>query len=258
MVDEPAWGDLAGAGKTCASRIVREDTWIGLEPNAQVWVGKVDAAVNAGPHARYALDPAEYPILAARPVPQIMLCVPDFGRTWQTSQCLPINLLKLWKMRHFVTFVLADLNAEFSQEMKDLLHKCRAAVACGFLRHFRRQVPAEDGFTHWHASIGKNSAHACAAVVSKNSVLVELDCDNFVSDEFMFNLIENGDELLQGEIAGLAWKHPQCPANTGRTHVLVACPRGFSECVGGFSPRVLSKVVRVPSCFTWKLVSWFS
>ena len=207
----------------CAQRIIAEKSGQGLpvlKGDDYEWVRHVRRATMVDFDAK-----AETPAAC----PRIMLCIPSFKRSWQIKQTLPINLVLAWPLRHIVTFVLADLNHPLDEEIRHLMTKCDVALRCGFLRHYRRHVPEEDGFNYWHASVGKNTAHACAATLANRSILVELDNDNFVSKTFFGDIIDRGDALVEGRIAGMRWRHPAAPPCTGRTLTSsVACPREAS------------------------------
>ena len=150
-------------------------------------------------------------------------------------QTLPINLVLAWKMRHKVTFVVADLNEQPEWEMTAVYDACKAAINAGMLKRYRRHVPETDGFTHWHASVGKNCAHVAAISAAnlndgERVVLVELDNDNFVSQHFFNDLVNNAEAMVNGKITCLRWRHPNCPPTVGRTVIRsVACPRSNSS-----------------------------
>ena len=220
---EESWQILTKEAHRCALQIMEQKTHRGLEP--QEWRMRIVRAIEHGPcHGGLSS------LVAASP--RICLCVPSFKRTWQLQQTLPINLMLAWKLRHRVTFVLADLNPTLDADMIQLMRICQPARRCGFLKWYRRRsIPAEsDGFTHWHASVGKNAAHMAAIppIGEKQQLLVELDNDNFVSDEFFAQIDDHADRLFGCEhekLAGLHWRHPKCPPCTGRTRAAVACPR---------------------------------
>ena len=131
-------------------------------------------------------------------------------------------------------WVRADLNDPESTESEEidlLMAKCRAAVSLGFLKLFRRLSP-QDGWTGWHAPVGKNTSAAAAFLAEDNNeggILVNMDNDNFVTESFFDDLLGNADGLSSGALKGLFFKHPQCQATTGR----MACGmRVFHECGG--------------------------
>ena len=196
----------------CAQRIVVERSGRGLPPD---WMQRIQDAVDKGPDAK-----ASWISTAC---PRFALCIPTFKRTWQLTQVLPINLVLAWELRDKCIFVVADLNKELSDDMILLFQKCNLAVQEGILKHFRRHVPEEDRFTHWHASIGKNTAHAVAASIAPRSILVNLDNDNFVSRRFFEDIHHYREELMSGDLAGIRWRHPSAPPCTGK--------------IGGLSPR---------------------
>ena len=129
--------------------------------------------------------------------PRIMCCIPTYKRTWQFVQMIAINCVLAWKLRDVVTFVVADLNDDWEADVELALDMCAAAAQCGMLRRFRRALPESDGWRYWHASVGKNCAHVAAINVAAGDgvVLVELDNDNFVSEQFFDDILENAEEL---------------------------------------------------------------
>ena len=101
-----------------------------------------------------------------------------------------------------------------------------------FLKLFRRA--GIDNWTGWHVSIGKN-ASAMAAMLAvesdsgKDSILVNMDNDNFVTHEFLQDLSDHAEDMSTGAIKGMFFRHPQCSATTGR----IACGmRVFQDCGG--------------------------
>ena len=207
-----AWKTLTEEALRCAERIQEEGSGVGLPPD---WMQQIHAAVAKGPD--------EKATWISTACPRCVLCIPTFKRDWQVTQVLPINLVLAWELRDHCIFVVADLNKEFSDDMSLLFKKCDVASQEGLLRHFRRLVPEEDGFTHWHASIGKNTAHVCGTSVAPKSILVNLDNDNFVSRWFFEDIYGYNQQLMEGSLAGLRWRHPSAPPCTGR--------------IGGLSPR---------------------
>jgi len=121
------------------------------------------------------------------------MCVATKNRLWQVRRALPLNLIHGWPHRdwakiHIVDFGSTDGTLEF------LLHRCRAAIDCGLLHVYStRELP------HWHASIGKNTAHLC----SKEDILVNLDSDNLTGPDFAVDVAkqfaENGFTVVQYE-----------------------------------------------------------
>ena len=208
-----AWKTLTTEALRCAERIKAEDSGVGLPEN---WMQRIQAAIDKGPDAKATwMDPTA--------CPRIVLCIPTFKRTWQLTQTLPINLVLAWEMRDHCIFVVADLNEELSEDMSRLFQTCGVATQQQMLRHYRRLVPEEDGFTHWHASIGKNTAHVCGCdACPTNCLLVALDNDNFVSQTFFEDIYEKSGGLMDGNLAGIKWRHPKAPPCTGR--------------IGGLSP----------------------
>ena len=88
-------------------------------------------------------------------------------------------------------------------------------------------------------------------------ILCEVDCDNFITHDFIWDMIENGQEMLEGTIAGCCWKHVDQPACTGRTAavvaglVVVACPRAWWKVfirVSGFWWRSVFPLASLVAC----------
>ena len=247
---EDNWQILVREARACWARIKRDRSHLGLVP--EEWGTTLEAAIAQGPESHYQAA-------CPRPVQKICLVMPDFGRTWQVEQTLPINLVVMWPMRRFVHFVLADLNPEFSQQMRILMRKCDLPRQVSTLFHFRRQDPQTDGFTHWHASVGKNTGHVCAAALFPEGIVINLDGDNFASPGMIEQIIENGPELVDKSMAGIRWWHPHCPPCSGRTAGAGAgaCPRpppaSFPRIrparEGGWSPGRNPSVARVSAFF---------
>ena len=221
------WPTMATEAVACAERIVADSTASGFDgsPNAEWdWLKLIqDRADDDRSFGN--IPPA---------CPRIFFCVPTFKRTWQIIQTLPINLVLSWKYRTVATFVVADLNEEWDSELWEMFRKCEKAREYGMLRIFRRHVPGGDGWRHWHASIGKNCAHMAAIHCAKelggqNAILVGLDNDNFVSDQFFMDIFSDAAALTDKDhpkpYSGIRWRHPNCPPCTGRTLWSVACPR---------------------------------
>ena len=248
------WQALMEHAQCCAWQVEQDGLAKGLHHR---FLQQIEEAMELGPEGRFEVSDVS-PIVAQRTLPEIVLCMPDFGRTWQLKQTLPINLAVLWPKRHFVTVVLADLNVGPSAEMESLLEICAPALEVGLLRHFKRSSPYGDGFDHWHASIGKNCGMSIGSRLCPEGILCEVDCDNFVSQDFIWDMVENGQEMLEGEIAGLCWKHVDQPACTGRTAavvaglvVVVACPRAWWKVfirVSGFWWRSVFPLASLVAC----------
>ena len=217
------WNILTESAVSQAKVIVADNSHRGLPTtgaDAYAWVNELKKIVAAGPDAPLAQTPPD--------CPRIMLCIPTFKRTWQIRQTLPINIVLAWKFRHLVHFIVADLNHPVDRDIERLMCRCEAGTSIGLVRHFRRSVPETDGFTHWHASKGKNTAHAMGASCcenDRNPILVNLDNDNFVSDKFFWDIISRMDKLVSRQISGMRWKHPGAPPCTGR-----------AAAIGGVSP----------------------
>ena len=190
-----------------AAEVVADRLASGFDVDAEQWLSTVHAAADADPNF-------QQPTSAC---PRIFCCIPTYKRTWQLVKTLPINLTLAWKYRHLVSFVLADLNEDLDAD--PALEACEVALERNFLMHYRRLAPESDGWTGWHASVGKNCAHIAAldAAGKQPCILVELDNDNFVSDQFFEDIIACGEDLAAHRLTGLRWRHPNCPPTTGRT-----------------------------------------
>lgn len=99
----------------------------------------------------------------------LSFCITCKNRLWQIERTLIKNLEDNIKLKSKIEFVLVDFNSNdglgdwvkerFKMELKD-----------GYLKYyFTNDLP------HWHASIGKNTAHLFA----NGKILTNLDCDNF-------------------------------------------------------------------------------
>ena len=64
----------------------------------------------------------------------------------------------------------------------------------------------------------------------KDSIVVNMDNDNFVTHQFLEDLTANADGLSSGAIKGVFFKHPQCLATTGR----IACSMKSFMAAGGY------------------------
>ena len=209
------WERMANEAVTRAKQICYDNSASGFEYSEQEWFESVEEAA-ADEHSSFP---------TAQACPRIFCCVPTYKRTWQLAQTLSINMVLAWKLRHVVTFVVADLNGQHDPQLEEAFEKCHAAIKCGMLRRFQRHAPESDGFAHWHASVGKNCAHIAAMSVagSEPAILVELDNDNFVSQQFFEDIMDNATEMIGGSVTGLRWRHPSCPPTVGRA-LSAACP----------------------------------
>ena len=131
---------------------------------------------------------------------RVILAVTTYKRNTQFLHTLPINLMTCWRYRHRFVVVVVDLNEPSSEEVKevdDLLLACDIAVQVGLLRVFRRQDPGGDGWHGWHAPIGKNASLLAAhKVAGENCVVCNLDNDNFVTEDFLIDLLQRRSRLL--------------------------------------------------------------
>ena len=180
------------------------------------------------------------------PAAGFMVCfaVTTYKRTWQLQSSLPVNLVFTMKHRLTVHWVIVDLNdvhledgSRHSDDIEALLQgPCGVASRAGHVTLFRRRDPGSDTFDGWHASIAKNSAAAAASYVSQDGpcILVNVDNDNFVTDEFVRKVVEHGKELLgmdpSRKLHGLFFRHPNVGSTTGR----LACSLEDFYRVGGY------------------------
>jgi len=176
------------------------------------------------------------------PAAGFMVCfaVTTYKRTWQLQSSLPVNLVFTMKHRLTVHWVIVDLNDVHLDDHSDAIEAllqgpCGVASRAGHVSLFRRRDPGSDTFDGWHASIAKNSAAAAASYVSQDApcILVNVDNDNFVTDEFVRKVVEHGRELLgigPRKLHGLFFRHPKVGATTGR----IACSLEDFYRVGGY------------------------
>jgi len=121
-------------------------------------------------------DPSKLP----QPLPySVGLCTATMNRLWQLRRALPLTLMHCWPHRKSCCVHVVDLGSKDSS-LKFLVERCRFAMECGLLRVYR----AEEKF--WHASVGKNTAHA----VADQHILVNVDSDNLVGSSFLQDVCE--------------------------------------------------------------------
>jgi len=123
----------------------------------------------------------------------VALCVATMNRLWQLRRALPLNLLHCWPNRKWVKIHVVDFGST-DGTLEWLLRTCQAAIDCGLL-----VVYSSDQLPHWHASVGKNTAH----MVAREDILVNLDSDNLVGPGFACDVVkqfqEDGCTCLQYE-----------------------------------------------------------
>ncbi len=123
--------------------------------------------------------------------PPIAFCVTSFHRTWQLLTVLAHNVCMTWPFRRTITWVIVDLNPSEDLEIANYLGEfCRAAVLSEHVQLFKVS-PEGPTFDFWHASIAKNTSHCAAAHLGDNTILVNVDGDNFVTPGFCRDIIQN-------------------------------------------------------------------
>jgi len=158
--------------------------------------------------------------------PQVVMAVTTYKRNWQLETALPMNLMTSWKFRHAVRWVVVDLNdpsSDEAAEIEDLMKVCAVAVHMGFLYLIRRRDPGNDGWTGWHASIAKNCGLMAAQhVAGDNCVVVNVDNDNLLTEDFVLDVCNRRDSLTVAEgdhaakMCGVFYRRPNCASTTGR------------------------------------------
>lgn len=122
------------------------------------------------------------------------LCMSTRDRLWQLKRALPINLLLNWPHRKWSKIHVVDCGST-DETLEWITTECRAAIEAGVLHVYT--VRNED-FPHWHASVGKNCAHA----VANEDILVNVDSDNIVGPDFVQHvakMFREGSTVLQYE-----------------------------------------------------------
>ncbi len=99
---------------------------------------------------------------------KVVFCVTSLNRTWQLKLAMPINVLTTWRYRDYVSWVVVDLNPEDDNDIGHFFGEFLRPACLSFqdnnLREHLRLYKSDDPeFTHWHASIAKNTSHVCAA-----------------------------------------------------------------------------------------------
>lgn len=118
---------------------------------------------------------------------KVGLCMATRDRLWQLKRALPVNLLQNWPHRHWCHLHVVDC-ASTDGTLQWLKETCRAAVDAGFLHIYSA---SSDDFPYWHASVGKNCAHA----VAEQDILVNVDNDNLVGLDFAKDV---ADKFIEG------------------------------------------------------------
>jgi len=103
------------------------------------------------------------------------------NRLWQLRRALPLNLLHSWHDRKWTRFHVVDFGST-DGTLEFLLTRCRPAIECGLLA-----VYSTDQLPYWHASIAKNTVHACAS----EEILVNLDGDNLMGPDFTRDVVRH-------------------------------------------------------------------
>lgn len=123
----------------------------------------------------------------------VALCTATKNRLWQLKNALPLNLIHCWPYRQRVKIYVVDFDST-DGTMEWIVTNCRVAMDIGLLNVFH----ASD-MPHWHASVGKNTAH----MVACEDILVNLDGDNLVGPGFAHDvsrrMFHESARLLQYE-----------------------------------------------------------
>ncbi|CAK9027133.1 Uncharacterized protein SCF082_LOCUS17779 [Durusdinium trenchii] len=122
------------------------------------------------------------------------LCTATMNRLWQLKRALPLTLMHAFPYRNRCKVYVVDLGSN-DGTLSWLLNHCRYAIEIDLLRVYR----AEEA--HWHASIGKNTAHMQAC----EDIVVNVDGDNLIGAGFLqdvCNRFENGAAVAQYEMGG--------------------------------------------------------
>ncbi|CAJ1358184.1 unnamed protein product, partial [Effrenium voratum] len=123
-----------------------------------------------------------------QPLPfSVGLCTSTMNRLWQLQHALPITLMHCYPYRERVRVYVVDLGSS-DGTLKWILRHCRFFMEIDLLRVFRAEEP------YWHASVGKNAAHAQA----EEQILVNVDGDNMIGAGFLRNVC---DKFAAGDCA---------------------------------------------------------
>ena len=137
-----------------------------------------------------ALRPAPPELMQEMRRHRVIFCTVCFGRGWQVRRALPATLLRLWPYTEVAKVMLILAGPEYDDpahpDLEWLKYHCQGALHTGLLQVHIAAMP------HWHASVGKNSAHRVACEYAwhvwgdaANPVLVTLDCDNIIGSNYM-------------------------------------------------------------------------
>ena len=141
-----------------------------------------------------ALRPAPPELMQEMRRHRVIFCTVCFGRGWQVRRALPATLLRLWPYREVAKVMLILAGPEYDggpahPDLEWLKYHCQGALHTGLLQVHIAAMP------HWHASVGKNSAHRVACEYAwhawgdaANPVLVTLDCDNIIGSNYMMHI----------------------------------------------------------------------
>ena len=120
-----------------------------------------------------------------------------------------LNTLTAWPQRGRVLFVSVDFNpADERQRCLSLLTaRCGLSLDHDLLQHFLADV--DDGqWQGWHSCVAKNTAHMAALSLDSGDdvVLVNLDGDNLITEEFLCYILDHADQMTKwkGEVGGVS------------------------------------------------------
>ena len=121
-------------------------------------------------------------------IPSLSFCITCKNRFHQVQHTLLKNLGDNRMYKHLIEFVLVDFGSK--DGLQDWIkNNCIKYIKEGYLKYYYT-----DELTHWHASIAKNTAH----IYASNSLLVNLDCDNFTGPNGGKYLIRQFMKLGEG------------------------------------------------------------
>ena len=126
---------------------------------------------------------------------KVGLCTATMNRLWQLRRALPLTLMHCWHHRGHCRVHVVDMGSKDDTTFRFLVHHCRFAMEMGLLHVYK----AREEF--WHASIGKNTAHAMAS----EEILVNIDSDNIIGAGFLqdvCNRFQEGAAVAQYEQGG--------------------------------------------------------
>ena len=204
----------------------------------------------------------------------VVFCVTTYKRTWQLKITICANLVLTWRFRPWVTWVLVDLNPLEDLEVHNFVgEKCRPAL---WAKHLQLYKVDDATWTDWHASRAKNSSHMAAGRLDNpNSVFVNVDNDNILTEAFIIDVIQRASAMqppatfprpLRLPTYGqqkfpwntcLRYKNEKAGGTTGRIVIhrdLFELVRGYDEDLGPMGYQDVDLAVRVKALGLAELV----